>query len=397
MTSLSPTAKTIDSAAPKEVRGDDWSYLRSRQPALVSASRGRLGFVDLFSGCGGMSLGIAEAARDAGLVPVVGGAVDFVAPAAAVYADNFGADRVLTDDVSHLLPLSQSEGITSFETNTLDALGGRVNVVVGGPPCQGHSDLNNYTRRDDPKNELYLVMARAATHMRPDAILIENVQGSRHDKGGAVWKTAALLEAAGYVVDSHLVELGSIGVAQQRRRFVMLATLLPRPPIAELLAPFETTPRPLSWAIDDVSVPEAGLMGAISSLSKDNRERLQYLFDNDLHDLPNSERPPCHRDKVHSYNSVYGRLHADKLAPTLTGGFYSMCMGRYVHPTERRTLTAREAARIQFFPDSFRFDAARSRTAVAKMIGNAVPMKMTYALVSELIRLGVVGGDRPGA
>ena len=83
--------------------------------------------------------------------------------------------------------------------------------------------------------------------------------------------------------------------------------------------------------------------------------------------------------------SVYGRLSWDKPAQTVTRGFYSMCMGRYVHPSQRRTLTAREAARLQFFPDFFDFSGANTRTAIATLIGNAVPPKLIYPFVRELI------------
>lgn len=78
--------------------------------------------------------------------------------------------------------------------------------------------------------------------------------------------------------------------------------------------------------------------------------------------------------------SIYGRLHWDRPAPTITRGFYCMCMGRYVHPSQRRTLTAHEAARLQFFPDWFDFSPAGSRTKLAIMIGNAVPPKIGFAL-----------------
>ena len=113
-----------------------------------------------------------------------------------------------------------------------------------------------------------------------------------------------------------------------------------------MLKPYETPVRDLRWAIGDLE-NDAGLSPdrAAGRTSAANARRIDYLFDNGLHDLPDSERPPCHRDRVHSYTSVYGRLHWDRPSPTITGGFYSMGMGRYVHPSRRRTLTPREAAR----------------------------------------------------
>src|SRR4051812_46467341 len=86
-----------------------------------------------------------------------------------------------------------------------------------------------------------------------------------------------------------------------------------------------------------------------------------------------------------TYISMYGRLLPDQPAQTVTTGFGSMGQGRYVHPTARRTITPHEAARLQFIPDFFEF-GARERTALAEMIGNGVPPKLTYIVALELLR-----------
>jgi DNA (cytosine-5)-methyltransferase 1 len=83
---------------------------------------------------------------------------------------------------------------------------------------------------------------------------------------------------------------------------------------------------------------------------------------------------------------MYGRLRPELPANTITTGFGSPGQGRYIHPTQPRTLTAHEAARLQMFPDFFDFSAARSYKTLAKMIGNAVPMKLTYLLTLGLLR-----------
>lgn len=101
------------------------------------------------------------------------------------------------------------------------------------------------------------------------------------------------------------------------------------------------------------------LMDMPSKPSKDNLKRIDYLFENNIYDLPNEQRPPCHQKGNHTYKSIYGRLHWDEPSQTITSGFYSMCMGRYVHPQLPRTLTAHEAARLQFFPDYFRLRKPR--------------------------------------
>jgi len=115
-----------------------------------------------------------------------------------------------------------------------------------------------------------------------------------------------------------------------------------------------------------------------SKLNEENLGRIRYLMRHGLRDLPNRLRPPCHQDGDHSYKSMYGRLSYAEPAQTITSGFGSPGQGRFVHPTQPRTLTPHEAARVQFFPDWFDFSVVKTRTALATMIGNAVPMKLSY-------------------
>jgi len=128
-----------------------------------------------------------------------------------------------------------------------------------------------------------------------------------------------------------------------------------------------------------------------ADLSEESRRRIDWLFENRAYELGLSERPDCHREGT-TYRSVYGRLYPDRPAPTITTGFMTMGRGRYVHPTERRMITAQEAARIQGFPDSYDFrprGAKPSKAKLQKWIGDAVPMPLGYAaslaaLVPEL-------------
>ena len=104
-----------------------------------------------------------------------------------------------------------------------------------------------------------------------------------------------------------------------------------------------------------------------------NRERMQWLIDRDLYDLPNEKRPPCHQNG-HNYPAVYGRMHWDRPAYTITAGFGSNGQGRFQHPDRATTLTPHEAARVQTFPDWFDFsDHSGMRRVLSKSIGNAVP------------------------
>jgi DNA (cytosine-5)-methyltransferase 1 len=128
-------------------------------------------------------------------------------------------------------------------------------------------------------------------------------------------------------------------------------------------------------------------MDTVPALSEDNRTRIDWLFANDRHELPNEERPDCHKDG-HTYPSVYGRMFWDKPSQTITTGFLSPGRGRYVHPTRPRVITPREAARIQAFPDSFRFvvdEQDPPRNALSKWIGDAVPPILGYAATLPLL------------
>ena len=368
----------------REVGGDDWAFLRSARPSASGREPQSVRVADLFCGCGGLSLGVREACRSLGLGFEAAFAVDLDGSAAACYARNFPGSRVENQDIGRTLAGGIGEPITEREAESAAALG-EIDLLVGGPPCQGHSDLNNFSRRCDPKNNLYLVMGRAAEVWSPRHVVIENVVGVANARQNVVGRVAEHLAGLGYFVDRGIVDLWRIGVPQSRRRHILLASRERRLKVAEIIARHETAVRDLRWAIGDLEdATSTGLLDLAADTSADNRRRIAYLFDHDLYDLPNEQRPPCHRDKEHSYNSIYGRLAWDKPAQTVTTGFYSMPMGRYVHPSRRRTLTAHEAARLQFFPDSFDFSTVENRTSLARIIGNAVPMKLSYALAREL-------------
>src|SRR5207248_3050927 len=144
-----------------------------------------------------------------------------------------------------------------------------------------------------------------------------------------------------------------------------------------------------SWAIRDIA---RGMSAAVMDQSAEaidiTRKRINYLFDHKLYELPNSQRPACHKEKDHTYKSVYGRMRWTSPAPTITCGFVTMGCGRFVHPSRRRTITPHEAARIQYIPDFFDFSPAvqKSRGSALELIGNAVPPKLSYVFALELLR-----------
>jgi DNA (cytosine-5)-methyltransferase 1 len=336
-----------------------------------------------------MSLGLREAARRADFDLNVALAIDSDPQVAEIYRRNIGA-QIRIADVRTLFD-GELGSTPTFNERQLAALTGTVQILQGGPPCQGHSDLNNHTRRQDPKNALYLSMARAAEILQPTVLVIENVAAVRWDKSGVVNTATVALETLGYCVDARVLDLASIGVPQRRRRFILLASrCLGIDPVA-VLDSLETEwgghpPRTVRWAIEDLlNIASGTVFDTPSKKSKENAKRMAFLFERGLYNLPNELRPDCHRAGDHSYMSVYGRLRWDRPAQTITTGFGSMGQGRYVHPQRRRTITPHEAARLQTFPDWFDFGENTPRGVLAKAIGNAVPPSLMVELGKHLI------------
>ncbi len=379
-------AKLLDSFEESLADHFDREFLGAAIRPKVKPNSPDIRLVDLFSGCGAMSLGIWEAARAVGarVAPIM--ALDSNRAALRVYEANFPGVWPVSEAVESILDGALGAPASSSERHLVRRLG-RVDMLVGGPPCQGHSNLNNYTRRSDPKNVLYDRMARFAELVRPKHVIIENVPAVLHDKGKVVDRTVAHLRHLNYHIDNAVVEALAVGVPQRRRRHFVVASRDHQPDICGTVAAFARRERSVTWAIGDLArVKRTRVFDQPSAPSRVNSERIEYLFNEKLFELPDDRRPDCHRLAKHSYTSVYGRLRPDRPAQTITSGFLSMGQGRYVHPTQRRTITPHEAARLQFIPDFFDFEGVPNRTALAEMIGNAVPPKLAYILGVDLLR-----------
>lgn len=377
---------------------EDLQFLRRKhQPNPPKKPSWTLRAVDMFAGCGGMSIGLAEAARRAHAAFEVPLAIDADQAVIDLYEQNLPGAKTKVGDVAELFPGDVGSKKTKTETKIKAGIGD-IDVLLGGPPCQGHSDLNNHTRRRDPKNELYLLMARAAEVLEPQVVVIENVTPVQWDHGKVVERTSRALEEAGYRVHGCVLDLRRVGVPQQRRRYVLLASKLASfDPRGELEAITDTATHPhrtVGWAIGDLRGKGGTTpFDTASRPTDENKRRIDLLFETKAHDLPNEERPECHRDREHSYRSMYGRLWWDKPAQTITTGFGSMGQGRFVHPKERRTITPHEAARLQTFPDWYDFGADTKRGVLAKVIGNAVPPLLMVKLGARII--AALTAERP--
>ena len=359
-------------------------WVEDQEPKLQKKWRGKvLRYVDLFSGCGGLSYGINSSAKSLGVKAICALAVDSKQPPLEVYKDNIPHEdgAIINASVLDVLNINSKGRFTKKEL-ALKAKVGSIDILVAGPPCQGHSDLNNSTRRNDPRNVLYMACIRAVELFEPGFIVIENVPAVIHSAEGVVQNTAERLKKNGYYVRDLNIHFLDLGLPQTRRRHVLVASK-DEDFINSLVVPVSRRQKAtLREFISGIQMNNDGLMLKSGKLSETNNKRVDYLFDKGLYDLPDEQRPPCHKNNKHSYKSVYGRLNYDFPAQTLTSGYGSMGQGRYIHPAERRTINSLEASRIQGFPDKFDFSKVTKLTDLRQMIANAVPPQLTYLLTT---------------
>ena len=381
------------------IRDDDlpglWNVLRlnGQRPVVVRGpSRPRLTFVDLFCGCGGLSLGIKWAAEAVGVRPVCLLAVDVAASALGVYSKNLRPLRPLRRNVETLVDYEVPTDEMDWQSLLVDLdevmieVAGTVDVVVAGPPCEGHSNFNNVTRRFDYRNDRYFDAVVAGIALDAKVIVIENVPMVKRSFQDVVNRSLQLLRSAGYEIHENEFDLlaSDFGTPQDRRRHFLIAGKSKR---SLTKADFDTmiTKSPTT---QNALRPLLGIEGVTtfdrpSNISSDNMKRVEFLFNHDEYDLPDERRPDCHRLKSHNYPSIYGRMHPDLAAPTITTGFLSPGRGRFTHPLEPRSLTPREGARLQGFGEDFDWlerTGSITRNDYANMIGAAVPPQLAFAV-----------------
>jgi DNA (cytosine-5)-methyltransferase 1 len=388
----------------------DWmvSNLRGKRPGAHAPVGPTLGMLDLYSGCGGFSLGAVLAGQSVGATVQPLMAIDLDEVALDVYRKNLKPESVLPRNIGGLVDyqLWADKGQMTFAempklSFELAGLAGRVDIVIGGPPCQGHSGFNNHTRGSDDRNLLYYTVPAIGAALNAPLIVIENVYNILNDKFRVVDHTESILKHLGYQVRSIKLIASEYGVAQSRKRHFLVASKFGDPAATGAFDVFKTVPVTVGDAIGDlVDIPDATAFDRPARLSQENLARIKHLFENDTYQLPNEVRPDCHKDG-HTYPSVYGRLSMDGIANTITTGFASPGRGRYVHPTRQRALTPHEAARLQGFPDIFEFSASSGKEltnkAYGKLIGDAVPPPLGFVpVVANLLTHPVIRKHEQG-
>ena len=343
---------------------------------------------DVFCGAGGLTYGVSEAVRELGKSPNHVLALDTDPVVLDVYRRNFDPLISFTANIWTAVTTRYKvdmNGRAKFLDRDqvqilapeLEDASGEVDILLGAPPCEGHSTSNNNTRHTDPRNMYYVSMPFLAIALGAPVVVIENVIGIKHDRLNIYQHALDLFRQADYQISESIINATDLGLPQTRRRHILVASRHRKPDIQGAIDSAPWDHKNLEETIGDLKdVPPNDIIDAPGELSTENKKRIDFLFERGEYDLSNEMRPKSHRNG-HTYPSIYGRLSWDKPAGTITTGFNTPGRGRYIHPDRRRTLTPHEAARIQGFPDDFEFrmvdGSPLTRQALANMIGNAVP------------------------
>ncbi|MCW5941723.1 MAG: DNA cytosine methyltransferase [Fimbriimonadaceae bacterium] len=378
--------------------------LRSARPSVRSgrvrvAGAPRVPFgaavVSLFSGAGGLDLGFEQA----GFETLV--CVEHDRHCRRTLAANRpqwrlieGDDPTNPGDVRRVRP----EAILT----TIGRRRGEVDVVIGGPPCQSFSNLGRKLGAQDPANgDLFVHYARLIDGLLPRAFVFENVEGltqTRHDDVRA--HLHSRFRALGYRLAEGMLVAADYGDPQLRRRFVIVGMQgvddvgLPEPVyfadpeshasfFADHSDPLPFRPyRTLGEALSE-PLPHGREDDLRMGVTDEVRARMRWIGPGEnFRVLPDALRPACWRTGRHQGADTFGRLRADRPSVAVRTSAYNPSKGRYIHPTEDRGLSTLEMARLQSFPDEWRFvcDGRPTLVGIGRMIGNAVPVRLAHAI-----------------
>lgn len=343
--------------------------------------------IDLFSGAGGTTQGF----RDAGYKVVA--AIENDGAAGRSFELNHPETELLPRDITRVQAPALARRLTKAH--------GKITVLTACPPCQPFSTLGTGDA-DDPRNNLVSTIARFVRQLMPRAVVLENVPGLR-----SAPRYRRLLKELAETHDmrEYVVQAKDFGVPQNRRRVIVLGferdagVVLPTDLLGALPDSFDVSAR----TAGDVLKASAELTEACDSLHRGRRLRAKTLEriktvtpGGGRTQLPEHLQLGCHkRLGTRSATSIYGRIDPAKAAPTITTRCTTPSCGRFVHPTEDRGLTLREAALLQTFPPTYLFDG--SYGDIERQIGNAVPPRLAEALGGIVACLLAAADEKSGS
>ena len=327
--------------------------------------------IDLFSGCGGLSEGL----RSAGFEVVA--AFDNDADSVATYRLNHPKAVVFEDDIRNVDP-AEIKKIIGDEP---------LHLLAGCPPCQGFSSVRRLNRKRsvrDDRNGLVLEYLRFVKALKPLTIMMENVPGLINY---VLFKRVVKeLEEMGYHPKTKIVSIQEYGVPQRRKRLVMVGSLLGELDTAKPTGE-KVTVRDMIGHLESVTKTKDQVHKIVASHRPEVMERIKATPKNggSRTDVPQFELK-CHKKEGVGFNDVYGRLRWDDYSSTITGGCLNPSKGRFLHPQQNRTITAREAALLQTFPPNYKFPEGISKTSISLLIGNALPPKFSRIQSSNIFK-----------
>src|SRR5580658_5400604 len=339
--------------------------------------------VDLFSGVGALTHGFIREGFE-----VVAG-IDNDASCRYAFESN-NRSKFILKDVAHV---TADELVALYEKDSL-------RILIGCAPCQPFSSLNlnrAFYRDCDQKWALLDSFLKLITKVRPEIVSMENVAQLADAKKFPIFQRFVnTLQANGYHVSHRVVDASKYGVPQRRRRVVLLASRLG--PISLIPSTHSRRPVTVRDSIGDLPPIRAGranrsdMLHRASGLSELNRKRIAATPRNGGSARHWDRRllPKCFKKKKgKSYkSSVYGRMRWDEPGPTVTTHCVTLGTGRFGHPSQGRAMSLREAARLQTFPDTYRFQepGKLNISKVALHIGNAVPVRLARIIARSIKR-----------
>jgi DNA (cytosine-5)-methyltransferase 1 len=356
--------------------------------------------IDLFCGAGGLSEGF----RQAGFHVLAGQDIDEAA--GVTFASTHTEAKFLGGPIQNLTAqqLLRAAGVRR----------GEIDVLVGGPPCQGYSVYNHQRSESDPRAGLFREYLKIVEGVQPRWLVMENVTGITSIAGGQIVQEIFQgMADLGYRVEMRILKAEEFGVPQERRRVFFIATresapiLFPKPTHGDELLPFVTvwdalsdlpplengeTAENLQYASAPKNFYQVMLRGACRLVDNHSASRLSLINEQRMRHIPpgGSWRDiPRHllpagmlKAKRSDHTKRYGRPKKTDLACTIL----TKCdvhWGAYIHPVQDRAFTVREAARLQSFPDFFRFHGSRTEQYV--QVGNAVPPLLGRQVAESLL------------
>ncbi|MCG3183469.1 MAG: hypothetical protein ICCCNLDF_01572 [Planctomycetes bacterium] len=325
--------------------------------------------IELFAGCGGMALGF----KNAGFRTVLANEWDKDA------CDSLRAnvtDRVLNCAIQEIEQFPEAD------------------VVAGGPPCQGFSNLGERVP-NDPRNQLWRHYFRCVELAKPKIFVLENVPPLLKSAEFAEMKRLA--EQLGYKVEGRVLNAADYGVPQTRKRAIVIGSRIGEPSFPEptnvdplkrdLLSKHLPSWRTVRDAIGHLPLVPTGQDWHVGrNPTPKSLERYRTIpAGGNRWNLPLDLMPECWKRKTKGGTDLFGRLWWDRPAVTIRTEFYKPEKGRYLHPVAHRPITHLEAALLQSFPQDFKF--CGSKTNVGIQIGNAVPPLLGFAIAKHIARM----------